>query len=803
MSGTSLSAGASATFSLSFGSSSAGLKVATVSIVNDDTNENPFTFNVSAYSNNYKRCALGAVTTIAQQDFESSPATPIMSFAGTGGSFASVGGTAFGTNRTAPSNKFVGGRSYQITSNVPNNLTFSAVDATNYKNITLSFNIGAYAVTSAQGMETSDEVRVSISTNGGTSWIEQLAIRGNNNAIFDINTSTGSTINFIYDPTLTTGATYGAKSNSVNSFSKLFKISGLPNSNQLRVKFDTKFSLTGGTDEIWAIDNVKIEGQIPSIKTWATQAWTPAGNPTENDKVILDDNYNTTANGNLAGCECQINSGKTVTITSGNYIEIQSNLINNGNAIEIENGGSLVQYNDYATNLGNINITRTTRNMNAYDYIYWGSPVQGNVISQIPNFYDVSYMWNINGNSEGIWIYTSTTSPGIGFITSVNSAFTGVRNFTFSGQPNNGIVSTFADSNNNGTAITPADEVLSGNTILLGNPYPSAIDAQKFLTDSNNIGKLGGTLFFWTATTPITNNSYTISDYASWNLTGGTGTAPLSNLSSGMIPNGKIATGQGFFAQVYSDFNVTFNNSMRTKGATDNLQFFRTATIEVQTNRIWLNLYNQNNFRQTLIGYLEGATNDYENLFDGNSFTNNAINIYSIVEDRNLVIQGRALPFVDTDTVPLGYKANENGVYNIAIDHTDGLFEGDQNIYLEDLNLNVIHDIKAQAYSFSSEIGTFNNRFVLRYTNATLSAPDFNLDDSILVYKEKNALKIISSTQNIENVTVYDMLGRTIFEAFDINDKNFLKENLILNQQTLIVKVKLLNGLIINKKIIY
>ena len=47
------------------------------------------------------------------------------------------------------------------------------------------------------------------------------------------------------------------------------------------------------------------------------------------------------------------------------------------------------------------------------------------------------------------------------------------------------------------------------------------------------------------------------------------------------------------------------------------------------------------------------------------------------------------------------------------------------------------------------------------------------------------------------------MLGRTIFEAFDINDKNFLKENLILNQQTLIVKVKLLNGLIINKKIIY
>ena len=501
----------------------------------------------------------------------------------------------------------------------------------------------------------------------------------------------------------------------------------------------------------------------------------------------------------------QIDNNRLLTVT-GNILNTSTK------ELTIKNGGNLVQITEVDNNTGNLNtgnikMTRTSRSMLHNDYVYWGAPVKGNVFSQIPTNYNVSYMWNLNcpsGSQEGFWDYTSVTEPGRGFITRVASNGTGAQDFNFTGISNNGTVKVPACNYDLSSMVT-------GNTILLGNPYPSAIDGVKFLTDPANLGKIGGTLYFWTSSTPFSysNNYYVTADYSSWNLVGGVGTgyAPVSNPGAvSLIPAGKIAAGQGFFAQVFNNFDVTFKNYMRERTTTSNSQFFKASNVltVIEQNRIWLNIYNNNNgFRQTLIGYVTGATNDFERMYDGDVFSNNTINIYSVLNEKSLVIQGRALPFVDTDIVPLGYKANESGIYNIAIDQTDGLFAGDQNIYLEDLDLNIIHDIKAGVYSFSSEIGTFDNRFVLRYINTTLSAPNFNLDDSVLVYKEKNALKIISTIQNIENVSVYDMLGRTIFEAFDINDKNFLKENLILNQQTLIVKIKLLNGLIINKKIIY
>ncbi len=65
----------------------------------------------------------------------------------------------------------------------------------------------------------------------------------------------------------------------------------------------------------------------------------------------------------------------------------------------------------------------------------------------------------------------------------------------------------------------------------------------------------------------------------------------------------------------------------------------------------------QGAFKQTLVGYISGATNEYEGRFDGESYDgNNFLDFYSINRDRNLTIQGRALPFDENDEVPLGYR---------------------------------------------------------------------------------------------------------------------------------------------------
>src|SRR5690606_13763873 len=81
----------------------------------------------------------------------------------------------------------------------------------------------------------------------------------------------------------------------------------------------------------------------------------------------------------------------------------------------------------------------------------------------------------------------------------------------FTGTPNNGVI----------TIPVAGDESFN----LLGNPYPSAIDADEFLAIANN-PSLDGTLYFWTHNTPPASSggstySYSADDYAAYNLLGG------------------------------------------------------------------------------------------------------------------------------------------------------------------------------------------------------------------------------------------------------------------------------------------
>ena len=140
----------------------------------------------------------------------------------------------------------------------------------------------------------------------------------------------------------------------------------------------------------------------------------------------------------------------------------------------------------------------------------------------------------------------------------------------------------------------------------------------------------------------------------------------------------------------------------------------------VERHRIWLNLTNAGGaFKQLLVGYVTGATNGFDKLYDGTTIDSNPyIDFYSINSGRNLTIQGRGLPFVITDEVPLGYKANIAGAFTISIDHVDGLF-GTQDIFLKDLTTGGIHNLKNGAYSFTTEIGRFNDRFLLLYVDNT------------------------------------------------------------------------------------
>jgi hypothetical protein len=311
---------------------------------------------------------------------------------------------------------------------------------------------------------------------------------------------------------------------------------------------------------------------------------------------------------------------------------------------------------------------------------------------------------------------------------------------------------------------------------------------------------------------------YAADDYALYNLTGGAGTAaapsvnaPLSPNRNSTVPGRYIGSGQSFMVgtKVGASGTVSFTNAMRLGTSGKNTQFFKpekeSKTTELEKNRIWLNMTNtEGAFKQLLVGYIEGATNETEQLYDGTTFDGNKyLDFYSVNNGSKLTIQGRALPFTNTDIVPLGYKSTIDGDFTISIDQVDGSMTT-QAIYLEDKKTGIIHDLTASNYTFSTATGVYTDRLVLRYTNKTLGTGDFeNVENGILVSVKDKVIKVLSSKETVKEVVVYDVSGKVLYDKKKVNNTELQITNLQSADQVLIVKVILENGFTTTKKIVF
>ena len=531
-------------------------------------------------------------------------------------------------------------------------------------------------------------------------------------------------------------------------------------------------------------------------------------------------------------------NASTLLVNVNEVIEVAKNVnVAGGATFEIKNNGQLVQVVDVVnaanvyvgSNTGNIIYNRTATAIKGYDYVYWASPVTGQDVAAIysspsPGF---KYFWNptvsnINTASTGTsgnWqLASGVMTPPKGYIVRGSSSYGMAATSipaVFTGVPSNGIISTTISRSGNTTAsqvgasgatVTNYDD----NWNLVGNPYPSAIKATEFLKAVNN-PNIQGFINLWThGTAPVSSTNpfydtfaanYTSNDYITYNAAG-TSSGPS-------VFNGYIGGGQGFFVSMNDgaagSSTVNFNNSMRSRAHANNQFYKTTAEIEDEHHRIWVDLVDSNNESvRTLVGYFPEATVGLDRMYDAIKNVANDKSIYSLAESETLIIQGRPTPFDQNDQVPIGVRIMSAGNYKIAIAAVDGLFlDSTQNIYLEDKELNIIYDLRQSPYSFSAVAGKFNDRFVLRYTNTALGNPDFgNINNSVVLATNHGELTIKSSIENIEEVTVYDVLGRQLFFAKAINNNNFVTSNISASQQTLIVKIKLENGMTISRKII-
>jgi len=579
-------------------------------------------------------------------------------------------------------------------------------------------------------------------------------------------------------------------------------------------KFKNTDGFTGSSSTaLVPLANAILETNSTVEYAGANQIITPYNSTTNNsykkvkisgtgEKTLGDSSITVRDNLTITSSMLKIESLKTLSVA--NEIVTVNTTATNG--ILIENNGSLVQTTvvDNATtnvNAGNINMQRITQPMYRYDFTYWGSPVKDFSLDSLSpiTLFNKYTSWNA---STSAWVThpygTDLMEAGKGYAVrapqnfSINPTVKVPYTANFTGVPNNGTVTIGTVGNG---VLTP--EIFN----LLGNPYPSAIDLNLFLSTSPNNTRLQGTVYLWTHSTPVDNYSYSESDYAAYNLSGPVGGASRY-----------LAAGQGFFVKGISAgaTSVTFTNAMRVA---NNNNFFQrpdqTTPVEnwetTGSHRVWLNMKNtQGVLNQILVGYIENATDGLDWGYDGEQFGGNQVKFYSLLEEKNYTIQGKALPFSDEDEVPLGYKTTLAGNLQISIDHYDGLFEG-QDVYLEDNLLNIVHDLKESAYNFNSAIGTFDDRFVLRYLPAEeLNNPGHeDIANGLIVYRNNNEIMIKSQLETLEQVTLYDLLGRIVFDKKGIGQNKFGIQNVVMSEQPLIVKTKLSNGQVVNKTIIY
>lgn len=490
--------------------------------------------------------------------------------------------------------------------------------------------------------------------------------------------------------------------------------------------------------------------------------------PTDKTAIIMED----FSGGGFRCCSLTINAGKSMTVNTGITVSV-TNSIKNYGTLTVNDGGNLIQVNDYVSNLGNAVVKRNAKPMVRHDYTYWSSPVSNQTLYNLSPLTasDKYFKWNsTNQNWQVIPSGNEIMQKGLGYIVRAPQTFANSEIFSavFTGVLHNGIVKM------------PTSPSLH----LLGNPYPSSLDAKKFILQNST-----GTLYFWTHTTrrssaPDSQGYYTYnaSDYACFNLTGGVA------VGAGEKPNGYIGSGQGFFTETTSP-EVVFNNSMRVLSST-NTQFFRNG----QEDKLWLNLTNSENtiFSQILLGYLEGATDGFDNLYDGKTMSSGSY-FYSILDEKELAIQGKS-SFQDIDEVELGYSTGTQGNFTISIDSSEGIFNN-QDIYLEDKLLSLTHNLKTSSYSFNTLVGNFKERFVLKYKQENLGVKENKLECNI---HASNKTIVVNSKEIVKSIEVYDLSGKLLYEQ-TVNSTNFKTER--IEADCVIVKLNI-EGHTISKKIL-
>ncbi|MGB0522543.1 MAG: BspA family leucine-rich repeat surface protein [Flammeovirgaceae bacterium] len=523
----------------------------------------------------------------------------------------------------------------------------------------------------------------------------------------------------------------------------------------------------GGDGRQYAMDTyfwTITDAGVDCNTTWEGSAWNN-GTPFGEMNALISADYDTYTEGAINCTDLEVAASSILTIQGGQSVSISGDLVNGGNII-VKDSSALVQTGTSPSNSGTGTYTVEKETSTFQEvYNYWSSPVQHTTINAVfgatgQAFYDfdaVAQTWQeMNANTA--------LTVGMGFIA------TGVD------ETNGGTVTrTFSDNTgfNSGTiTITPEFDGTAGesdkNWNLIGNPYPSGIDATLFLSDNSSV--IENAVYLWSS-----DGTDFIADEADYMTMNAAGTVNAGG--SGVMPSSStIASCQGFFVQTLAAGDITFQNSQRTS---TNNTFQRIAQTGA---RAWITVtLNDQISNEILLGFFEDGKWEKDRYDAAKLSGNTHLSFYSqqACTDRALpcpnsplatskwAIQGLpSLTTTDALMIPLGLEAKTAGKYTFSLNHLAN-FPEEAQLYLHDALTETSIHLQKETYTLELDKETYENRFYLRVMPSRVTSlveKSAEIGARAYAYQDQIYIQFHDQTAAKASIGVYAISGKLIYK---------------------------------------
>jgi hypothetical protein len=533
--------------------------------------------------------------------------------------------------------------------------------------------------------------------------------------------------------------------------------------------------------------------------------------------------------------EIEIESGGVLSTVAEILLQVQNGINNNGD-IRLVDGSQLVQRHATGTSLntgsGNLHVDQTASTSSVYHSGYWSSPVRKSGTTAGVNFSindvlkdgsvptsatetvgeatDINFISGLDGDSSATPIEISTrwlasfnnASDWTRFVSPTSAEFSpgeawnmksaGAR-FSFKGTPNDGDYSFILDQN---------------KFSLIGNPYPSALDAQAFINE--NSAEFNGILYIYNS---ATDNSHVRGEY----------TGTYSTIVSGVSVGGGryLPIGQAFFVtrDAPGTGTLKFSNSQRTLTNLSNTATIvaRNANARSENNaeKSDVNLStlklgfkfnvtdSEERYRQVAVAF-RGLTDEYQAGFDAEMWGLQPTDLYLKVANSESPFIITGVEYFDASlSIPLAVQLDEQRDVTFSVEEKKNITSP---IYLYDSDQNIYYDLTDNPQVLNLEAGVYSDRFFITFSSEVLSTEEVALSKDFRVFYNQNLKQVniqSKSDATLSSVKLYTILGQEI-ENYKFNTK--LKKEILLDVTHLssavyIVKLETNKG-VFSKKII-